>query len=93
MRLLDLISAAGGITETGNSTRVSLLRQHEGGGTQVLTVNVKRILQGKAGPEDNPYLQKGDTVIVHGNLFKKVSKISSLMGIGSFVAFLANGRQ
>lgn len=91
MRVLDAISAVGGIAETGNSSNVSLLRQSEDGRLQLLSVNIKNVLSGKGGPENNPYLRAGDTIVVHGNLFKKASKISSLMGIGSFIAFLTNG--
>jgi polysaccharide export outer membrane protein len=92
MRVLDAIAAVGGVAETGNSSNVSLLRHYEDGRIQLLSVNIKNVLKGKGGPEDNPYLRAGDTIIVHGNLFKKATRISSLMGIGSFITFLSGGR-
>ena len=91
MRVLDAITAAGGILDTGSASKVSLLRQYEDGRVQMLEVNVKRILEGKAGAEENVYLRAGDTVIVHGNLFKKITKISSLVGVTTFITFLTRG--
>jgi polysaccharide export outer membrane protein len=91
MRVLDAITQAGGVTETGKSSDVSILRQYEDGRVQVLKVNVKKILQGKAGPEENAYLRTGDTIIVHGNLYKAIGKFSSVIGLTSFVSFLARG--
>jgi polysaccharide export outer membrane protein len=90
MRLLDAITVAGGITDTGSSN-VSILRQYQDGRTQVLTANVKHILKGKTGPEENLYLQAGDTIVVHGNLIKTIATVSSVVGIGTFLTFLARG--
>lgn len=90
LRVLDAITQAGGILDTGSSS-VSILRQYEDGRVQVLTADVKKILKGKANPEENAYLRSGDTVIVHGNLFKTITKISSLVGVTSLVTFLTRG--
>jgi polysaccharide export outer membrane protein len=90
MRVLDAITAAGGILDTG-SQKVSILRQYEDGRVQMLAVDVKRILKGKASPEENAYLRAGDTIIVHGNLFKKITKVSSLVGLTTLVTFLSGG--
>ena len=59
---------------------------------RTMTVNVKHILEGKpdAG-EENIALQAGDTVIVHGNLFKALNKVSSLVGVTTLVTFLGRG--
>jgi polysaccharide export outer membrane protein len=90
LRVLDAITQAGGILETGSQS-VSILRQYEDGRVQMLSVDVKRILKGKAGPEENAYLRSGDTIIVHGNLFKKVGKVTSMMGVTGLVTFLMRG--
>ena len=90
LRVLDAIAMTGGILDTG-SQMVSILRQYEDGRVQMLTVDVKKILKGKAGPEENAYLRAGDTVIVHGNLFKKLSKISSVVGVTTLFTFLSRG--
>src|SRR5262249_56427168 len=91
MKVLDAITAAGGITDLGSSSDVSILRQYEDGRGQVVRVNVKNILKGKGNLEDNVYLRSGDTIIVHGNMFKKVSAVSSLLGLASFFTLLGRG--
>lgn len=90
LRVLDAITLAGGILDTGSSN-VSILRQYEDGRVQVLTADMKKILKGKANPEENAYLRPGDTVIVHGNLFKTITKISSMVGVTTLVTFLTHG--
>jgi polysaccharide export outer membrane protein len=82
LRVLDAIAMTGGILDTG-SQMVSILRQYEDGRV--------KILKGKAGPEENAYLRSGDTIIVHGNLFKKLSKISSVVGVTTLFTFLSRG--
>lgn len=91
LRVLDAITLAGGILDTGSATNVSILRQYEDGRVQVLNADVKKILKGKANPEENAFLRPGDTVIVHGNLFKTFTKISSLVGVTSLVTFMTHG--
>jgi len=90
LRVLDAITLAGGILDTG-SANVSILRQYEDGRVQVLNADVKKILKGKANPEENAFLRPGDTVIVHGNLFKTITKISSMVGVTSLVTFMTHG--
>ena len=91
MRVLDAITSAGGITDLGNASSVSILRQYEDGRVEMVTTNVKKILKGKADPEENAYLRAGDTIIVHGNLYKKIGKVSGLVGVTSFITFLTSG--
>ena len=90
LRVLDAITLAGGILDTGSSN-VSILRQYEDGRVQVLNADMKKILKGKANPEENAFLRPGDTVVVHGNLFKTITKISSMVGVTSLVTFMTNG--
>jgi len=90
LRVLDAITLAGGILDTGSSN-VSILRQYEDGRVQILGADMKKILNGKANPEENGYLRPGDTVIVHGNLFKMITKISSMVGVTTLVTFLSRG--
>lgn len=88
MTVLDAISAAGGFTNFGNSTDVTILRQLGAGQTRTFEVNVKRILEGRSKPNENIALQPGDTVVVHGNKKKTLATITSLAGFGSFLTFL-----
>jgi protein involved in polysaccharide export with SLBB domain len=91
MNVLEAITASGGIADTGDKSGVIVLRQLRDGRAQTFKVNVKRILQGKAGAEENLSLQAGDTVIVNGNTKKKVAYILSLAGFGSFLSFISLG--
>ena len=88
MNVLEAITASGGVADTGDKSGVIVLRQLRDGRAQTFKVNVKRILQGKAGPEENVGLQAGDTVIVNGNTRKKMANILALAGFGSFVSFI-----
>ena len=88
MTVLDAISASGGVTDYGNKSEVTVLRQKGGDRAITLKSNVKRILEGKAGPEENFALQGGDTIIVHGNTRKKIANIASLFGFSSFLWFV-----
>jgi protein involved in polysaccharide export with SLBB domain len=89
MTILDAITASGGVTDLGNKTNVTVLRQIGEGRMRTTTINVKRILEAKATPEENVMLQAGDTVIVHGNFKKTLSTITQLAGFGYFMRILA----
>jgi polysaccharide export outer membrane protein len=91
MNVLEAITASGGVSDTGDKSGVIVLRQLRDGRAQTFKVNVKRILEGKAGAEENVALRAGDTVIVNGNTKKKVSYILSLAGFGSFLSFISTG--
>ncbi|HKY06532.1 MAG TPA: polysaccharide biosynthesis/export family protein, partial [Blastocatellia bacterium] len=88
MTVLDALSASGGITDLGSKSNVSVLRQLGDGRMATVKVNVKRIMEGKANPEENVSLRAGDTIIVHGNTKKKISYVTSLMGFASFMHFI-----
>jgi polysaccharide export outer membrane protein len=88
MTVLDAISATGGFTDFGSKSEVTVLRQLDQGQTQVITVNVKRVLEGKGEPTDNIALHPGDTIVVHGNKKKALATITSLAGFGSFMTFV-----
>lgn len=88
MTILDAIAASGGVSDTGSKSNVTVLRQRGEGFLQPMKVNVKRILEGKASPEENIALQSGDTIIVHGNTRKKIANITSLLGFGNFLWFI-----
>lgn len=90
MTVFDAISTSGGVTDFGNKSKVTVLRQVGEIHTRAVTVNVKRILEGKAGPEENVRLQAGDTVVVHGNFKKTLSTITQIAGFGYFVRTIAD---
>lgn len=93
MNVLEAITVSGGIADTGSKNGVTVLRQLPNGSSQMLNVNLKRILEGKSRPEENIVLQAGDTVIVPGNAKKKLAYVMSLTGFGNFLFFIsARGR-
>jgi polysaccharide biosynthesis/export protein len=85
MTVLEAVSAAGGVTDLGSKSDITLLRQGGDGTMRTFKVNLKRVMQAKASPEENPQLQAGDTLIVHGNFKKTLSTITQLAGFSSFV--------
>jgi polysaccharide export outer membrane protein len=89
MTVLEALTTSGGVSDTGDKSGVIVLRQTRDGRAQTFKVNVKRILQGKAGEEENIPLHAGDTVIVNGNTRKKMAYILSLAGFGSFLSFIS----
>lgn len=91
MTLLDVIIERGGIKETGKQTDVIVLRQDLLGNRSQIKVNLKRVIEGKAKPEENIALQAGDTVIVDANYRKRLQTISSVIGFANLLTFLALG--
>lgn len=62
-RFLQALAMAGGLTEFADKSRVVLLRE-EGGREVVREIDYRRLIRGEA-PEDNLYVQPGDTIIVY----------------------------
>jgi polysaccharide export outer membrane protein len=89
LTVLDAVTMAGGFSRTGSRTNVTLVRQGRNGRYQNLTVDLKKLLAGKADVEENLPLQPGDTVIVHGNFLKKLEYVTTLSGFTQFLTFVA----
>jgi protein involved in polysaccharide export with SLBB domain len=90
MTVLAAITASGGVADTGKKSEVTLLRQGNEGHLKIVTINLKRILKGEADPEQNLVLKGGDTLIVHGNLRKKITSMSApFVGLTQLLYFLA----
>jgi protein involved in polysaccharide export with SLBB domain len=92
MKILDAIKEAGGLTEYGNKSSVIVYRQENDGRIGTHEVNLKKILEGKSSNSENLELQPGDTVMVTGNIRKKVAFVASLTSIGSFMTYINRGR-
>ncbi|HET9530744.1 MAG TPA: polysaccharide biosynthesis/export family protein [Blastocatellia bacterium] len=89
MTLLDAISAAGGVTDRGSKSNITVHRKRGGDRIYKLKLDLKKVLDGKAGPEENITLAAGDTVIVHGNWKKTWSVVTSMLGFGRFLTYVA----
>ncbi len=92
MRILDAIKEAGGLTDYGNKSNVIVYRQENNGRIGTHEVNLKKLLEGKSSSSENIELQPGDTVMVTGNMRKKVTFVASLTSIGSFMTYINRGR-
>lgn len=79
--ILDAIGEAGGIAETGSKKNVLLLRMGSDGKLTSQSINLGSIEKGKG---EMIFLAPGDQVIVQGNIFKSISKITNIF---SFVGF------
>jgi protein involved in polysaccharide export with SLBB domain len=88
MRVLDAINAAGGVTEFGRRTNITLVRQAAGGTLTTREINVKQILQGRASADQNALMNPGDTLVVHSNAKKAFQYLTSWAGFATFAAFL-----
>lgn len=92
LTLLEAISERGGFTDSAKRSPVTVLRRLADGRMQTLKVDVKRILQGKADPEENIMMRAGDTIIVDSNLRKKMASVMAVAGFAQFLTFIALGR-
>lgn len=88
MAVLDAISEAGGFTAFGNKSSVILIRPLADGRMVKREINVKRIMEAQAKPEDNVSLLAGDVVVVGQNARAKLTFIASLVGFGNFLAYV-----
>ncbi|MDX6696491.1 MAG: polysaccharide biosynthesis/export protein [Blastocatellia bacterium] len=85
----EALAEAGGVLNTGDSSKVAILRRMADGRLDTISVNVKKILQGKI--PDDKYLAPGDQIIVPGNTFKKIKQVMDLMPIVSFARIFTGG--
>lgn len=88
LTVLDAITMAGGVSDSGSKSDVTILRRNRGGTSVTMKVNVKKIMEAKSDPEENMMLQAGDTLIVHSNTRKKISNVTSMLGFTNFLGFV-----
>jgi protein involved in polysaccharide export with SLBB domain len=82
MTVTEALAEAGGVLQTGNKSKVVVLRRQTNGVLSPIPVNVSAIYKGKA--PDLTYLVPGDQIIVPGNKLKTLQKIMSFTPIMSF---------
>ena len=82
MTVTEALAEAGGVLQTGNKSKIVVLRRQANGILSPIAVNVSAIYQGKA--PDSTYLVPGDQIIVPGNKLKTLQKIMALSPILSF---------
>jgi len=89
MSVTEAIAEAGGVLQTGDRSKVYVLRKQASGNLAPIPVNVAAIYKGKA--PDSTYLQPGDQVVVPGNTFKKVQSLLNFMPVLSFARIFTGG--
>jgi protein involved in polysaccharide export with SLBB domain len=89
LSVTEAIAEAGGILQTGNKSKVYVLRKQANGTLQPIPVNVSAIYKGQA--PDAVYLIPGDQVIVPGNKWKTFDKITSFLPVLSFARIFTGG--
>lgn len=89
MSVTEAIAEAGGVLQTGDRSKVYVLRKQASGHLAPIPVNVSAIYKGKA--PDSVYLVPGDQVVVPGNTFKKVKSVMDMLPILSFARIFTGG--
>jgi polysaccharide export outer membrane protein len=82
MTVTEAIAEAGGVLNTGDKSKVIVLRRQSSGVLAQIPVNVSAIYKGKA--PDNVFLVPGDQIVVPGN---KLKKFQQIMGFTSILNF------
>jgi polysaccharide export outer membrane protein len=87
--VMEALAMAGGVLETGDKSKVFILRQQADGNVRPIFVNVKKIERGQA--KEMAFLSPGDQVIVPGNKFKIIDKVMKMIPILSFARIFTGG--
>ena len=82
MTVTEAIAEAGGVLQTGDKSKIYVLRKGPDGVLAPISVNVAQIYKGKV--PDNTYLVPGDQIVVPGNKLKMLDKIMRFTPILSF---------
>lgn len=89
MTVTEAIAEAGGVLNTGDKSKVRVLRRKADGNMDMIAVNVSAIYKGQAA--DNFYLSPGDQILVPGNKLKKFQTIMGLANVASFARIFTGG--
>ncbi|HEV2826788.1 MAG TPA: polysaccharide biosynthesis/export family protein, partial [Pyrinomonadaceae bacterium] len=89
LTVTEALAEAGGVLQTGDKSRVVVLRRQANGVLSPIAVNVSAIYKGRA--PDTTYLVPGDQIIVPGNKLKTLQKIMGFTSILSFARIFTGG--
>jgi protein involved in polysaccharide export with SLBB domain len=89
MTVTEALAEAGGVLNTGNKSKIVVLRRQSTGMLAPIPDNVSAIYHGKA--PDSVYLVPGDQIVVPGNTLKKIQTIMGLAQIASFARVFTGG--
>jgi polysaccharide export outer membrane protein len=89
LSVTEALALSGGVLETGNKKKVTVMRRQANGFQQATIIDVAAIEKGKM--PDNYYLNPGDQVIVPGNKLKTFDRIMKLLPVVSFFRIFTGG--
>ena len=89
LSVTEALSEAGGVLQTGNRSKVFVLRRQANGTLTPIPVNVSAIYKGQA--PDSIYLVPGDQVVVPGNTLKKLQTIMGFTQVLTFARLFTGG--
>jgi polysaccharide export outer membrane protein len=87
--ITEALAMAGGVLNTGDKSKVVILRQQADGNVRPIFVNVKNIEKGKA--KEMAFLVPGDQVVVPGNRLKTIKAVMEMLPIISFARIFTGG--
>jgi polysaccharide export outer membrane protein len=89
LSVYEALAEAGGVLDTGDKSKVMILRRQADGTLRPIRVNIKEIERGRA--KEMAYLVPGDQVIVPGNTFKRFKQVMDMLPILSFARIFTGG--
>jgi protein involved in polysaccharide export with SLBB domain len=78
----EAIAEAGGVLNTGDKSKVFILRRQTDGNLRPIFVNIKDIERGRT--KEMAFLVPGDQVVVPGNKLKSFQQVMSFASVLSF---------
>jgi protein involved in polysaccharide export with SLBB domain len=89
LSVAEAVAEAGGVLQTGNRSKIVVLRKQQDGMLKPIPVNLSAVYKGQA--PDSVYLNPGDQVIVPGNKLKKLQAIMGFAQVLSFATMFRGG--
>jgi protein involved in polysaccharide export with SLBB domain len=89
LSVAEAVAEAGGVLNTGNRSKIVVLRKQQDGTLKPIPVNLTAVYKGQA--PDSVYLVPGDQVIVPGNKLKKLQTIMGFAQVLSFATIFRGG--
>jgi polysaccharide export outer membrane protein len=87
--ITEALAMAGGVLDTGDKSKVFILRQQSDGQMKAIPVNVKQIEKGQA--KEMAFLVPGDQVIVPGNRLKTIKRVMDMLPVINFMRIFTGG--
>lgn len=89
LSVTEAVAEAGGVLQTGNRSKIVVLRKQQDGTLKPIPVNLTAVYKGQA--PDSVYLVPGDQVIVPGNTLKKLQTIMGFTQVLTFANLFRGG--